>query len=643
MRKIRVLKRQIAIKSPITFLCGSYYTDKASDKRKILVKFISDTYKDSIYPLIVDNFLSDDSIENDDITIEKYEELIANISFVNFIYLESYSSASELGLFTSSSSQSRNIVFYPDNSNLILDKIGYFIKFGILNKELFGIESSKYLALVERFAHGTDYVDEHYYFLNNELPDSIKHAVKKELDGIANKTFDLEFSVDCLNVPFKLDTFHFVYNNSLKKVFLSSRTAFYMLYSLVKKDYRFEEILTLETKTLVDKYLSEISQTILDTAKYCEKINIDDECQIYILNFENASTFINYALYFIKYLIKGMYLKEQKQLKNKKALLCKYSDIFHDADSYLLKEEMLITVPLNISKINKTESVKKFQLFKARKTRNIVTYSENGETFLNAHKLIRNDLERIADELKLYSAYSFAYKEGLNTRACVEKHVKSRHFIKMDIHSFFESMSPSIVKNILISSFENDWRYELMNNKEKEKFNSRLSSYIDLLTLNGAFPIGFVSSPIISEIYLSLFDRCVSDYCKEQGIIYTRYADDMLFSSKNGFNKDSVTEVVENELKKVGLTINQTKTEKIDFSKLGDSIHFIGLNIVCGEDENNITVGRSFIRELIKLKLYANKDDYLEKKIAGLESYFKYNDPKGFLKYLRFVSGKGNN
>lgn len=637
MKKIQVLKKQITIKSPITFLCGSYYTDKANDKRKILVKFINDTFKGDVYPLIVDNFLSYDNIEDDNFTIEKYEELIANISFVNFIFLESFSSASELGLFTSSSSESKNIVFYPNNSNLILDKIGYFIKYGILDKKLFGIESTEYLALVERFAHGTDYVDEYYYFLNNELPDNIKDVVKQELGTIANKTFDLSFIVDSSSVPLKLNTFHFVYNQSLNKVFLSSRTAFYMLYSLVKKEYKFEEILALETKSLVDKYLNEISKAILNTAKYCERINIGDDCQISVLNFENTSVFINYSLYFIKYLIKGMYLKEQKQLKNKRALLCKYTDIFYDADSYLLKEQMLISVPSSISKINKTESVKRFQLFKSRKIRNIVTYAENGESFLSAHKMIKCDLERIAKEYNLYSQHSYAYKEGLNTLACLKAHLNSRYFVKMDIHRFFESMDPSIVKDILLRVFKDDWRYKLMNDKETNRFNGRLSSYIDLLTLNGSFPIGFVASPIVSEIYLSRFDNCVSNYCKEQGIVYSRYADDMLFSSKKNFDKDRLVDIVENSLMGVGLTINQTKTEKVDLVKPSDSVHFIGLNIVFGEENNNITVGRSFIRELIKLKLYAHKDEYLEKKIIGLEGYLKYNDPSGYSKYLKAV------
>ena len=46
---------------------------------------------------------------------------------------------------------------------------------------------------------------------------------------------------------------------------------------------------------------------------------------------------------------------------------------------------------------------------------------------------------------------------------------------------------------------------------------------------NNILPIGFPSSPVISNIIFRKIDILIQKYCENKKIIYTRYADDMLF------------------------------------------------------------------------------------------------------------------
>jgi len=73
-----------------------------------------------------------------------------------------------------------------------------------------------------------------------------------------------------------------------------------------------------------------------------------------------------------------------------------------------------------------------------------------------------------------------------------------------------------------------------------------------------ALPQGSPSSPAITNIILYEFDELVGQWCREQGIAYTRYCDDMTFSGD--FDPAEVIQFVRLELKKLGFLLNEQKT-----------------------------------------------------------------------------------
>lgn len=630
MKKTYIFKSEIRVPRSILFLCGSFFAENKSDKRYILRSFIESTFKNDTYPLIVDNFLSEDNIETNDFSIKQYEELVANVSFLNFIFLESFSSASELGLFSNSSSSTKNIVFYPDSSNLILDKAGYYIKFGVLQNNK-NVVAESYLSLVERYAHGSDYIDEHYYFFDDKLPENIKSIVEREIEATSEKTYSPKFRFQKDINTTKLDFFTFDIYEELNKVRTSSQTAFYILYSFIMRDNTYENIVSLELSNEdVEKYETEIKTAIVNSALLLDNISIDSSIELNVLGFSSTKDFIKCASFFIKYMTVGMFLKK----KTKRAQLISIDDIFAKIDFYKAKENLLFDFPDNLDSISKLKLIKKFTIYKNHRARKIVTYFEQDNALHVAHKAISKLLKRFAGEHNLFSLNSFAYKESLNTKECVSKHLGSVYFLKLDIHHFFESMNPSFFISRIESVFSSSSIFNSFTIKEKTAFKNKLKNMVDITTINNSFPIGFVTSPIISEIYLSDFDRHLDDFCNENGLIYTRYADDLLLSSKDDFDKDLVLNIIKERLNSLSLDINVNKTRKVDLAKEGDNINYLGLNIVKTKDWFRISIGKSFLRKLIKLKLYSYKDEYTVKKIAGLENYLKYNDLVTYQKYL---------
>lgn len=631
MNKCFIIKNKPTIQKYVVFLCGAYFRDRDSDKRKILINFINSISKGTVIPIIVDEFLSGENIETDTFSIEQYEELISSVSFANFIFLESFSSASELGLFTHSTSTNKNYVFYPDSSNLILDKVGYFIKYGVL-EDAKKVVAEPYLALVERYAHGTDFIDEHYYFAKNVLPNNIAKITKEAIDDITAQELNLKINVND-KAPKKLDFFELYLDKEKSTVLISTRTAFYLLYSLLFFETTIDEIASLDIRKELPLYCDILKTVLSNTIYYNCDITEAHDCSIEVLGFERIEDFVSCALFFIKYMSRKMILNKSIN----KFLLIKPKDVLSEID-FKTKEKGIFYIPQNVSNIKKMECIKRFTLYKKHKARNIIAYDDvNGGKLRDVHELMSNELHKACADYSLCSEQSFAYKKGISTLDCVNKHIKSKHFLKMDIHHFFETMSFESFVSTLFKRFENNKFYLLMSSEEKIKFQKRFCKYISLAAINKRFPIGFVTSPVISDIYLSEFDSQILKVCEEMKIVYTRYADDLLFSSLDAFDFDKVEKTIKEKLKNFGLEINEKKTLTKSFYKDGDSINYIGLNLVFNKNKTAISIGKTYIKRLAILKVYGHKTDYNDKKIKGLESYLKFNDKDGYQKYLELI------
>jgi len=143
------------------------------------------------------------------------------------------------------------------------------------------------------------------------------------------------------------------------------------------------------------------------------------------------------------------------------------------------------------------------------------------------------------------SDYAKAYRPGTSTVRNAKHHIGKRIVLKLDILHFFDSISYITVKDKAFPAhiYAEPLRILL----------SMLCYHKDVL------PQGAPSSPAITNIILYAFDEKIGRWCKERGIAYTRYCDDMAFSGD--FDPMEVVMFVRSELKRMGFLLNNQKTK----------------------------------------------------------------------------------
>lgn len=157
------------------------------------------------------------------------------------------------------------------------------------------------------------------------------------------------------------------------------------------------------------------------------------------------------------------------------------------------------------------------------------------------------------------------FVKGKNYQTFLEPHLGNTFFMRLDIENFFPSFSVDLMRTVLHEHIEND---------------DALSDVIELCTLHDELPQGICTSPVLSNILFRRIDQRILKYCQaiEEGrrrnndlwsvpegkiiIRYTRYADDMLFSSDSfDFRENpNFLRMIRRILKENDFQINKQKT-----------------------------------------------------------------------------------
>ncbi len=152
---------------------------------------------------------------------------------------------------------------------------------------------------------------------------------------------------------------------------------------------------------------------------------------------------------------------------------------------------------------------------------------------------------------------------------------------------------------------------------------TNFEKYLPCCFYQNRLPLGFVTSPMLSDIYLHKLDEY---FAAKEDIIYTRYADDFIISATGEKAMDILRDVnVEliSKLNDYSLEENQKKTYIRQLKQNGDAIRVLGLNIVYVEPgSNRISVSDKFIREISINYCYyleqLKKRDLDERELADL-------------------------
>lgn len=162
------------------------------------------------------------------------------------------------------------------------------------------------------------------------------------------------------------------------------------------------------------------------------------------------------------------------------------------------------------------DDLRRAHIRQGAKRRELISPGERLRAYHNFLRLFLVDFLPVQDEVV------FSYRKGVSARSAVEQHALSRHFFVTDLESFFPSITRDLVRETISSA-----RVEI----PITDLSDHLEHVLDLLCVDGALPIGFSTSPGLSNAALYPFDVAFQARCKQLGVIYTRYADDIVLSS----------------------------------------------------------------------------------------------------------------
>ncbi|MBB5328127.1 retron St85 family RNA-directed DNA polymerase [Tunturiibacter gelidoferens] len=215
-----------------------------------------------------------------------------------------------------------------------------------------------------------------------------------------------------------------------------------------------------------------------------------------------------------------------------------------------------------------------------------------------------------------------AYRTGISIYDNATRHTKSRYLLRIDLENFFPSIRDS------------DFSAYVDSNQENFKGWTEIDKAIvtSLMFRNGELTIGAPTSPALSNALCFQLDVQLSKLANNRGLVYTRYADDLFFSSIKPGVLSSVLDEAQSIIDELPipatLKINRAKTRHS--SKKGRR-QVTG--IVLGSD-GKPHISRTFKRSIRSM---VHKFDLLreDQKVAlpGMISFVAGEEP-GFLNSL---------
>lgn len=241
----------------------------------------------------------------------------------------------------------------------------------------------------------------------------------------------------------------------------------------------------------------------------------------------------------------------------------------------------------------------------------IIHYLENNSELALLQKNLQKNF--LAKQPLPVCVKGFRKNESYNS--FLYPHIGAKYYLRIDIKNFFPSIKSHIIKREMGN---------IINIDSKDNIDDLLDLICQIVTLDNCLPQGAYTSPTISNLVMARVDQRILKYCQALDIKYTRYADDLLFSSTDFNFKDK-----DWFLKKIKHIISSNEL-KLNYTKLKYSEKEMVLNgyVI---SENGIRLSRKKLHDIRKVLSFV-KTNYPIIKASGTDSFLS-NLNKLDLKY----------
>lgn len=216
------------------------------------------------------------------------------------------------------------------------------------------------------------------------------------------------------------------------------------------------------------------------------------------------------------------------------------------------------------------------------------------------------------------SDYSYAWRKSCSRSDCAQKHVGKKYVIEMDIKDFFGN----ITKEHLVRYFQLVGIDHIIN-----EINISFEDFMSFITLNDILPQGYPTSPLLANLVRFDIDIAISQNIP-QGITYTAYGDNLIFSTDNHVDYKELVNTISNIVEHYGFILNKSKTKFMPFYRRQEV-----LGIVVNK---KISISDDYFNKVIKELLSAirNAQSPSDSLIGKIENIRLANNQKNY-NYLK--------
>lgn len=154
----------------------------------------------------------------------------------------------------------------------------------------------------------------------------------------------------------------------------------------------------------------------------------------------------------------------------------------------------------------------------------------------NVQRYLNFFLQNYFALIKLPGIHGFTIRHDKFNHRCnillnAQPHVKKKFVLNIDLKDFFPSITAARVKRLFMSEYF--------------QYSEEIATALALLaTYQGKLNTGSPCSPIISNFVCIQLDQQLIEFCNAHNITYTRYADDLSFSSNENIHNDILLDII---------------------------------------------------------------------------------------------------
>lgn len=231
----------------------------------------------------------------------------------------------------------------------------------------------------------------------------------------------------------------------------------------------------------------------------------------------------------------------------------------------------------------------------------------------------------IFEHLQKHTNAAHAYVKEKSALTAVSAHSENKFFFTTDIENFFPNITAEDINNLLI-------RDSLL--VPISDFSEFIPKLVELTTYKGSIPIGFPTSPKLSNAFMFEFDTALYKYCSEQSLTYTRYSDDIIVSANSHKLLDELEVRIQELLCQYAsprLILKEDKTRK---KHIGKRVKILGMVIM---PNGNITIDSKYKKTLESLLHFYINDEERFKDLLKRELRGKKQSLFGLLHYAKSI------